>query len=566
MLAAQNKRWEVGQPAPLDVFNALAEYPPVFRQVLYNRGIFTSEDAQRYLHPEQTQGFDPFLLKDMPKAVERVLYALDQQEKVVVYGDYDVDGVTATALLVEVLAALGANVNWHIPNRFDEGYGLNNEALHELAGRGVDLVITVDCGIRSPREANLAAQLGLDLIVTDHHHPAEELPEAAAVICHKQDGDGYPDKDLAGVGLAYKLAEALLMRRPLEGQPVENWLDLVALGTVADVVPLLGENRRLVRLGLARLRQGRRQGLLSLAGASGLRDLSQITAGDIGFVLGPRLNAAGRMDTALDSLRLLLERDPQRSGLMAQQLDGQNRDRQKQTVIIQEAATAMAQEAGGEDILFAFSPDFSAGLVGLAASRLVDAYYRPAVVGHIEDGHARASCRSIPEFHITQALDECRELLVRHGGHSVAAGFTVQLERLEELKSRLAEIAQRELGGRELVPVLKADAEIELDTLSPDLFGYLDLLEPTGQSNSVARFVSRNVRVVRSRTVGADAQHLKLTLSGGRIYFDAIAFRQGHWFGKLPETIDILYTFERNVYNGNVTMQLNIKDLRPYEG
>ena len=491
MLAAQNKRWEVGQSAPLDVFTALGDYPPVFRQVLYNRGIFTPEDAQRYLHPEQIQGFDPFLLKDMPKAVERVLYALDQQEKVVVYGDYDVDGVTATALLVEVLAALGANVDWYIPNRFDEGYGLNSEALHELAGRDVDLVITVDCGIRSPREATLAAQLGLDLIVTDHHHPAEELPEAAAVICHKQDGDGYPDKDLAGVGLAYKLAEALLMRRPLEGQPVENWLDLVALGTVADVVPLLGENRRLVRLGLARLRQGRRQGLLSLAGASGLHDLSQVTAGDIGFVLGPRLNAAGRMDTALDSLRLLLERDPQRSGLMAQQLDGQNRDRQKQTVIIQEAATAMAQEVGGEDIIFAFSPDFSAGVVGLAASRLVDAYYRPAVVGHIEDGHARASCRSIPEFHITQALDECRELLVRHGGHSVAAGFTVQLERLEELKSRLAEIAQRELGGRELVPVLKADAEIELDTLRPDLFGYLDLLEPTGQSNSVARFVSR---------------------------------------------------------------------------
>ncbi len=566
MLTAQNKRWEVGQSAPLDVFSALEAYPPVFRQVLYNRGIFTPEDAQRYLHPEQTQGFDPYLLKDMPKAVERVLYALDQQEKVVVYGDYDVDGVTATALLVEVLAALGANVDWHIPNRFDEGYGLNNEALHELAERGVDLVITVDCGIRSPREANLAAQLGLDLIVTDHHHPAEELPEAAAVICHKQDGDGYPDKDLAGVGLAYKLAEALLMRRPLEGQPVENWLDLVALGTVADVVPLLGENRRLVRLGLARLRQSRRQGLLSLAGASGLHDLSQLTAGDIGFVLGPRLNAAGRMDTALDSLRLLLERDPQRSGLMAQQLDGQNRDRQKQTVVIQEAATAMAQESGGEDIIFAFSPDFSAGLVGLAASRLVDAYYRPAVVGHIEDGHARASCRSIPEFHITQALDECRELLVRHGGHSVAAGFTVQLERLEELKSKLAEIAQRELGGRELVPVLKADADIELDTLRPDLFGYLDLLEPTGQSNSVARFVSRNVRVVRSRTVGAEAQHLKLTLSGGGVYFDAIAFRQGHWFGKLPEAIDILYTFERNVYNGNVTMQLNIKDLRPHEG
>jgi len=457
-------------------------------------------------------------------------------------------------------------VDWYIPNRFDEGYGLNSEALHELAGRGVDLVITVDCGIRSPREAELAAQLGLDLIVTDHHHPGPELPLAVAVICHKQDGDGYPDKALAGVGLAYKLAEALLQRKPLNGRQVEDWLDLVALGTVSDVVPLLGENRRLARMGLARLRQCRRQGVLSLAGASGLHDLSQVTAGDIGFVLGPRLNAAGRMDTALDSLRLLLERDPQRSGLMAQKLDSQNRERQKQTAIIQEAATSMAQEAEEEDILFAFSDSFSSGLVGLAASRLVDTYYRPAVVGHIdEEGYARASCRSIPEFHITQALDECRELLVRHGGHSVAAGFTVQLDRLDELKERLAEIAQRELGGRDLAPVLHADAEIQLDALSPDLFGYLDLLEPTGQANSVARFVSRNVRVVRSRTVGADAQHLKLTLSGGRVYFDAIAFRQGHWVGKLPESIDILYTFERNVYNGNVTMQLNIKDLRPPE-
>ena len=288
------KRWIVPPPPPEEIESALAEYPAVFRRVLYNRGVSDMECARRFLEARPSE-LSPFLLAGMHAAVDRILWAADHGEKIAVYGDYDVDGVTATALLLEVLSGLGADVIWHIPNRFDEGYGLNNEALDLLAQQDVDLIITVDCGIRSPAEAEHARTLGMDMIISDHHHPGAELPVVAAVINPKQESDPYPDKDLSGVGLAFKIAQALLLQRPLTGVNAEDWLDLVALGTISDVVPLTGENRALVRAGLERLRAGRRQGVVSLAGAAGVK-LAQLSAGDVGFMLGPRLNAAGRLD------------------------------------------------------------------------------------------------------------------------------------------------------------------------------------------------------------------------------------------------------------------------------
>ena len=563
MLPRPNKRWVIHDRIPSEIEQALVEYPAFFRQILYSRGYCTAEQANAYLMGEVVND-DPFRLKDMGDTVERLLFAVDRHEKIAVYGDYDVDGVTATALLTQVLRRYGADVVSYIPNRFEEGYGLNTEALDHLAEQGVRVVITVDCGIRSPREAEYADRKGIDLMISDHHHPGEELPDAFTVICQKQQDDEYPEKDLSGVGLAYKIAQGLHKKRPEAGVSADEWLDLVALGTVADVVPLRGENRKLVRRGLqlmrSQLMQGR-PGLYSLASVAGLK-IGRLTAGDIAFGLGPRLNASGRLDTAMASLNLLMADSLAEAGLLSQNLDNQNRERQEKTRKIQEESIRLAQDAGSEDILFAFDPNFSSGVVGLAASRLVESFYRPAVVGEKGPDVTRASCRSIPEFHITRALDECKDLLERHGGHALAAGFTVKNENLPALVERLRGIAARDLGTLELRPSLRADMEIPLAELHPTFLKYLDHLQPTGQDNAEAVFVSRNLRVTGHRAIGKEGAHLRLTVTDGRITYDAIAFRHGHRAGNMPTNIDVMYAFEQNEYNGRVSLQLNVKDLK----
>lgn len=564
ILPAQQNRW-MGYPAVPDaVKEALGMYPPVIQQILYNRGIQDAVSASRYLTASAELG-DPFQLKDLQKAVERLLRALDRREVIAVYGDYDVDGVTATALLVEVLRVFGANARPYIPNRFDEGYGLNQEALTKLAKEDVRVVVTVDCGIRSPREAELARTLGIDLIISDHHHPAQELPEALAVICPKREDDSYPDDDLSGVGLAYKIAQGLFEARPHPDYRADDWVELVALGTIADIVPLRGENRVLVRRGMEQLRQRARQGIVSLAGVAGI-NLSRLNVGDVGYKLGPRLNAAGRLESALDALHLLMTREVEEAGRLAQKLDRQNRERQELTRRMQEEAVRMAETEGQDTLLFAFSPDFNAGVVGLTASKLVEAFYRPAVVGQVEAEVTRASCRSIPEFHITQALDVCRDLLVRHGGHSLAAGFTVRNENLSALRERLMEVAREKLSGQELTPVLRYDVELPLRDLHPNLLPLLDQLEPTGQGNPGVSFVTRGLKVVSARRIGSDQSHLKLVLTDGWITYDAIAFGKGSWVEQMPERMDVLYQYQRNEYNGRSSLQLHIHDLRPSEG
>lgn len=560
------KRWFVPSPIPADIANNLSGYAPVLRQILYNRGYTTHAAARQFLEAEFPPGIDPAGMSGIPQAVERVCHAIERREPIAIYGDYDVDGVTATALLTQVLARLGANVQSYIPNRFDEGYGLNNEALEALHAAGVRLVITVDCGIRSPDEARHARRLGLDLIISDHHHPGSELPDALAVINPKQAGDRYPEKDLAGVGLAYKLAAALILRLEGGDDPAlaaAGTLDLVALGTVADLAPLTGENRALVRAGLREINQTRRQGLASLIGEAGLSP-GRITAGDIGFVLGPRLNAAGRLDSALEALQLLTERSVEVTGRLAQKLSNQNRERQRIMQEIQERAEQIAlAEDPGAVLLFAADANFNPGVVGLAASRLTEQYYRPAIVAQRGDEFTRGSCRSIPEFHITEALDQCADLLVHHGGHAAAAGFTVPNALLPELITRLQSIASLALGQLDLRPTLKADIDLPLCELKPDILRDLAYLQPTGIKNPSAVFVSRDLRVLNSRTVGKESAHLKLAVSDGRITYDAIAFRFGRLADQLPGRIDLMYTYEVNEYNGRSTLQLNVRDIKP---
>jgi single-stranded-DNA-specific exonuclease len=562
------KHWNIPPLISPEADSALSKFPPILRQILFNRGYPTDAEARAYLNAKPDFDTGPFQMTGMREAIDRIRIAIQNKEPIAIYGDYDVDGVTSTALLVETLTFFNANVRGYIPNRFEEGYGLNNNALDELKAAGVQLVITVDCGIRSPNEALYARGLGLDLIISDHHHPAEgDLPPAFAVINPKQQGDKYPDKDLAGVGIAYKIAEALMddgRQTTDNNQQLYGLLDLVALGTVADLAPLVGENRILVRKGLKQMKQTMRQGLFSLAAVSDIK-LDKVNAGNIGFSLGPRLNAAGRLKEALAAYELLITKDPSRAGQLAQELNIQNRERQSITREMQAQAEAIAlADDPNAYLLFAAREDFNSGVIGLAASRLTDTYYRPAIVASKGEEETRGSCRSIPEFHITDALDKCADLLVRHGGHAAAAGFTVRNENLSALVTRLKAIAADKLSTADLKPTVTADAEVSLVDIRPELFEKcLKYLEPTGYGNPHAAFVARNVKVKNARTVGADAKHLKLLLEDdGGYTHDAIGFRLGEWQKKMPPRVDILFTYEVNEYNGRIGYQLNLKDLK----
>jgi single-stranded-DNA-specific exonuclease len=564
-----SKQWQIAPALTPEAEKSLIDFQQPLRQILFNRGYSTQTSALNFLAASPPPGSEPLNLHGMEAAVRRLAFAINRGETIAIYGDYDADGVTATALMVQVLSTLGARVDGYIPNRFDEGYGLNNEALDNLHEDGVDLIVTVDCGVRSIEEAEHAKKLGLDLIITDHHHPGDELPKVESVINPKQSGDNYPDKNLAGVGLAYKLAVALINHLNQNGTirkdkiDVADLLDLVALGTVADLAPLIDENRSLVRSGLATIQHPRRQGLQALIGVCGLVP-NKVKASDIGFILGPRLNAAGRLDSALAAFELLTTQNINEAGRLAQQLDNQNRERQKITREIQAKAEqiALADDPDGL-LLFAADPEFNPGIVGLAASRLNERFYRPAIVAHKGGEFTRGSCRSIPEFHITNALDQCKDLMKHHGGHAAAAGFTVSNVNLTELVSRLRAIASEKLSDIDLRPVLHADLEIQLSDLVPEILEQLEILQPTGYGNPQAIFVSRELKVIDHRLVGRDGTHLKLIVSDGWITYDAIAFGQGDWHEEMPLFIDLMYSFEKNEFNGKETLQLKVKDIKP---
>lgn len=564
-----SKQWQIATKLTPEAEESLKDFPQPLRQILFNRGYADQTSALNFLSASPPANSNPENMLGMEAAVTRLVSAISNGELIAIYGDYDADGVTATALLVQLLSALDAQVEGYIPNRFDEGYGLNNEALDTLKERGVSLVVTVDCGVRSIGEVQHAKDQGLDLIISDHHHPGEQLPPALAVINPKQDGDPYPDKNLAGVGIAYKLGIALLEKMRHNGNQLAQafdetlLLDLVALGTVADLAPLTSENRSLVRHGLKVIRQPRRQGLQALIGVCGLLP-RRIQASDIGFVLGPRLNAAGRLDSALASFDLLTTKSINEAGYLAQQLDNQNRERQKITRDNQAIAEEIAlAEEPDSMLLFAADPGFNPGIVGLVASRLTEQYYRPAIVANYGETFTRGSCRSIPEFHITDALDQCEELMEHHGGHAAAAGFTVRNENLDELVTRLRAIADEKLSGLDLRPVMHADLEIQLSNLVPEIIEQLEILQPTGYGNPQAVFVSRELKVNDHRLVGRDGSHLKMTVSDGWVTYDAIAFRQGHWHADMPLFVDLMYTFEKNEFNGKENLQLKVRDIKP---
>lgn len=565
------QQWQVLPVASAPHFNRFSHMPRSIAQILYNRGITDVKAAEQFVGANYVDD-NPFTMKGMMEAVTALRQAIRDRDPIAVYGDFDADGVTATAVLVETLSALQADVQPYIPHRVDEGYGLNTEALDELIERGVRLVVTVDCGVRAVDEVRHAVQRGLKVIVTDHHSVGAERPPALALVNPKQPDCPYPFDELAGVGIAYKLAQALLRSHqqvPITSKEVnlteEDLLDLVAIGTVADLVPLKEENRKLVRQGLGKINQGQRPGLLALIRRSGLK-LGQVDASSIGFGLGPRINAAGRLADARVAYRLLVAQYPGEADKLAEDLNQLNRRRQAITRETQEQARQQAL-VDGEDValLFAASPEFLAGIVGLAAGRLCEEFYRPAIVVHMGDECSRGSARSIREFHITDALDACQGLLVRHGGHAAAAGFTVENRHLSLLARRLRDLAAESLAGKTLRPSLSIDVEMDLGELNRELLDWLEHLEPCGYGNPSPIFMTRRVHVLSSRAVGSQSSHLKMVLGDGRRRHDAIAFRQGHWMGRLPSCIDVAYQFELNRWNGRERLQLNVQDLRAAE-
>jgi single-stranded-DNA-specific exonuclease len=570
MPETKEKRWRLAPRIPPSIQNKLHEYHPIMAQVLYNRNLEDSASAIAFLDGAMPE-VSSFDMADMSKAVTRIRQAVRNGEMIAVYGDFDTDGVTSTALLVQTLQSIGAVVEPYIPHRVEDGYGLNSGTLVQMAQDGVGLIITVDCGIRAVQEVADATSYGLDIIVTDHHSVGEDLPSALAIINPKRADCPTSEDMLAGVGVAYHLADALLRAAEAAGEPVsiqqDDLLDLVAIGTVADLAPMNRlENRALVRRGLEVLNTARRPGLYALMDVVGLRP-GKIKASSIGFALGPRLNAAGRLESASSSYELLMTTDYNQAMNLAQELNELNVRRQDETRMAQAKARELAildLDLKELPIIFAVDQAFLPGIVGLVAGRLAEEFYRPAVVVEQgKDGESRGSCRSIPEFDIVRALDRCADLLVRHGGHSQAAGFTVRNENLFALRDRLFELAQDSLRDQDLRPTLDIDAEVPLEWITMDLAAELARLEPLGHQNPAPVFATHDLLVLDSRRVGKDGAHLKLTVGESGFRVDAIAFRLGELANDLPRRIDVAYHLEINEWNGRQRVQLNIKDIRP---
>ena len=541
---------------------ATTELSPVVAAVLAGRGI---HDPARFLDPAPL-ALTPAPL-DLARAVDRLRAAIGAREPIVVYGDYDVDGIAGTAILVRTLHSLGAHdVRTYIPNRYEEGYGLNDAAIRSLAAEGARVIVSVDCGVTAVREARVARELGVDLIVTDHHHPPRTLPEPYALVNPRRKGDPYPDKELAGAGVAFLLATTLARER--FDAVRDDCLQLAAVATVADVVPLRGANRWLVREGLALLNRAPLAGFRAIAKRSGLR-LGGIEAYHIGFVIGPRLNAAGRLADAIEALRIVLTDDEAEAKELADALEIRNEERQRLTREVVSAARERALALSDAAVLVMSDAAWPAGIVGLAASRLVEEFGRPAAVISIDGLEGKGSCRSIPEVHIAEALAACSAVLTRHGGHAMAAGFSVAADRIEELTTLLDRAVLTAAGGQMPEPTLRIDLEVDSEELiHPTTIQALKALEPTGAGNPRPLFLIRGVAIRDVRRMGED--HLRCKVRAGRWTVDAVAYGKGQAVeaAQSEERLDLVFTLGSGMFGGERggILQLELRDFQSVPG
>ena len=556
------KQWKIAHPSPEGRAQLeRAGIPSLLACVLSARGVTEPEQAWKLLTPGEEPLLDPMLLKDMDRAVLRVGRALKTGELMAVYGDYDVDGITSTCLLTDCLTRLGGRVRSYIPDRLEEGYGLNEEAVLHLAQQGVTLIITVDCGITAAREVEFARELGIDVVITDHHECKQAIPEAAAVVDPHRPDCPYPFKGLAGVGVALKLAMAAA-GPDRAGLVFREYADLAAVGTVADVMPMTGENRTIVQTGLAALAHPRRVGLAQLMEEAGLGD-KPVTSVSIGYTLAPRINAAGRMGQADLAAELLLTRDPGRAAALAQELCALNRERQTiECEIFQECVQRLERRPQSGIILLA-DEHWHQGVVGIVASRLTEKYSCPAFMVCLDQGMGKGSCRSWGGVNLFHLLTQCQDLLEGFGGHAMAAGFTVREENIPALERRLRQLVLEERAGEELPSLLEIDAAVLPQELTVEAVEALDALEPCGAGNPRPVLVLTGAHVISAAQVGR-GRHLKLRLEGRGVPLDAIFFSvDGSELGLTPGCrVDVAFYPQINDFRGVRSVQLQVVDLR----
>ncbi len=542
---------------------------PVIAHLLVLRGIAAPDKAERFLHPSIDHLHDPFQLADLPLAVDRLLRAIDRKERIAVHGDYDVDGVTSTVILRRLLELLGADVVHFIPDRIKDGYGLEPAGIERLAAQQVSVVVSVDCGIRSGAAATRARELGLDLVITDHHEPDATLPPALAVINPKRPDCPYPDKDLAGVGVALKLVQALCQRTD-HTRWLPGFLKMAALGTVADVVPLRGENRVIAKLGLDQLSRGpHTTGLRALLDSTGLLGQT-LTSFHIAFRLAPRINAAGRMSTPDLAARLLLLADEGRAAEakdLAEQLDTENLRRQQEEADILTAARRRVDtdpDVGAHAMLVVWGEGWHRGVIGIVAAKLVDAFHRPAIVLSIDGDLAYGSGRSIPGFDLLDALEHCGDLFTRFGGHRHAAGLTIETGRLKALRTRLTAFADDRLGPDDLTPRLRVDRRLPLAAITPAVVEGLRAMEPFGAGNPRPVFHTGPVELARGPRV-MKSRHLSMAVRQDTRVFRAVAWRmaeRAEFVTRHGDALDVAFNLTENHYRGEHTVELSVADIR----
>jgi single-stranded-DNA-specific exonuclease len=564
-------RWDhqpCDEAASATLAAALGLQPAVAR-LLCQRGMGDPELASRFLNPSLDHLHDPMTLTDMPAAVDRVFAAIARRERIAIHGDYDVDGVTSTVIVRRVLELLGADVVHFIPERLRDGYGLQPAAIERLHAEGVALIVSVDCGIRGADAARRARELGVDLVITDHHEPDAELPDALAVINPRRPDCAYPDKYLAGVGVALKLVHALCRTAGRE-RWLPGFIKIAAIGTLADVVPLIGENRVIAKLGLDSLTRGPHKiGLRALLDISGLTGKT-IDSYHISFLLAPRVNAAGRMSTPDIATRLLLANDEamgDEARALALQLDGENLRRQDEeaaTLALAKNIVATDPDVGARSVLVVGGEGWHRGVVGIVASKLVDAFHRPAIVLSIDGDLAYGSCRSIPRFDMLAALERCAHLLTRFGGHRQAAGLTLETDRIKEFRAAVNVVADETLGPEDLMPRLRIDGDLTFRGITGDVAAGVAALAPFGAGNPRPVFAARNVEIVDGPRKLKE-RHLKMSLKQGGRIFRAIAWRAAEHHDFLAEhraPLDVAFSLDQNQYNGETYVELTLADLR----
>jgi single-stranded-DNA-specific exonuclease len=564
-----SQNWVLATDPPEEQINAIAsaiDLPKTVLKILINRKIDTVEKIRAFITPRMEDLSDPFILKGMTEAVARLTAALRDNERIMIYGDYDVDGITATALLFLVLNRLGAQVDYYLPNRLTEGYGLTEEGILEAKHRGINLLVSVDTGITAVEEVEFARAQGIDCIITDHHETGDRLPNAVAIVNPKQADCHYDLAELSGVGVAFKLAQALYRKLGQDAAELDEHLDLVALGTSADIVPLLGENRTLTRFGFRQIARTTKPGLKSLAFVSGLMG-KEIGTGQVVFVLAPRINAIGRLGDARQAIKLLTTKDEQAAAKIARELDSENKRRKS----IDEATLkeAMAQinevcDLENEKAIILCSEGWHLGVIGIVASRIVERYHLPTVLIAIDNGEGKGSARSIPGFHLCEALKKCEDTLIRYGGHKYAAGLTIKPENVQEFRRRMIEVSSYMLSDDDMISKMFIDAEIEPDQITRQFLDTLELFCPFGPMNMRPVFLTRNLEVVgQPYLVGRN--HLKMKVRKGNSSLDVIGFDFGDLVRPLATrsgTIDMTYVIEYNNWNGVSRIQLRVKDIK----